>query len=222
MKLLVALLLGVYILQANEVVNIKNTSVKNLSVLEEKKRFYSLVVPAVQKVHEELSAKYKRIKKDIGAKKNTQEIKDLKHLYRVTTDEELLLALKPHPVSIAIAQAAIESAWATSHIFLKANNLFGVWSVNKNDDRIAAAQKRKGGRTIWLRKFKNVEGSIRTYYLTIARVKVYKKLREYRMKTDDVFEIIKGLDKYSERGTKYVDSIGKVIRHNNLTKYDKR
>ncbi len=222
MKLLVALLLGVYILQANEVVNIKNTSVKNLSVSEEKKRFYSLVVPAVQKVHEELSAKYKRIKKDIGAKKNTQEIKDLKHLYRVTTDEELLLALKPHPVSIAIAQAAIESAWATSHIFLKANNLFGVWSVNKNDDRIAAAQKRKGGRTIWLRKFKNVEGSIRTYYLTIARVKVYKKLREYRMKTDDVFEIIKGLDKYSERGTKYVDSIGKVIRHNNLTKYDKR
>ncbi len=222
MKLLVALLLGVYILQANEVVNIKNTPVKNLSVLEEKKRFYSLVVPAVQKVHEELSAKYKRIKKDIGAKKNTQEIKDLKHLYRVTTDEELLLALKPHPVSIAIAQAAIESAWATSHIFLKANNLFGVWSVNKNDDRIAAAQKRKGGRTIWLRKFKNVEGSIRTYYLTIARVKVYKKLREYRMKTDDVFEIIKGLDKYSERGTKYVDSIGKVIRHNNLTKYDKR
>ncbi len=222
MKLLVALLLGVYILQANEVVNIKNTSVKNLSVLEEKKRFYSLVVPAVQKVHAELSAKYKRIKKDIGAKKNTQEIKDLKHLYRVTTDEELLLALKPHPVSIAIAQAAIESAWATSHIFLKANNLFGVWSVNKNDDRIAAAQKRKGGRTIWLRKFKNVEGSIRTYYLTIARVKVYKKLREYRMKTDDVFEIIKGLDKYSERGTKYVDSIGKVIRHNNLTKYDKR
>ncbi len=222
MKLLVALLLGVYILQANEVVDIKNTSVKNLSVLEEKKRFYSLVVPAVQKVHEELSAKYKRIKKDIGAKKNTQEIKDLKHLYRVTTDEELLLALKPHPVSIAIAQAAIESAWATSHIFLKANNLFGVWSVNKNDDRIAAAQKRKGGRTIWLRKFKNVEGSIRTYYLTIARVKVYKKLREYRMKTDDVFEIIKGLDKYSERGTKYVDSIGKVIRHNNLTKYDKR
>ncbi len=222
MKLLVALLLGVYILQANEVVDIKNTSVKNLSVSEEKKRFYSLVVPAVQKVHEELSAKYKRIKKDIGAKKNTQEIKDLKHLYRVTTDEELLLALKPHPVSIAIAQAAIESAWATSHIFLKANNLFGVWSVNKNDDRIAAAQKRKGNRTIWLRKFKNVEGSIRTYYLTIARVKVYKKLREYRMKTDDVFEIIKGLDKYSERGTKYVDSIGKVIRHNDLTKYDKR
>ncbi len=222
MKLLVALLLGVYILQANEVVDIKNTSVKNLSVSEEKKRFYSLVVPAVQKVHEELSAKYKRIKKDIGAKKNTQEIKDLKHLYRVTTDEELLLALKPHPVSIAIAQAAIESAWATSHIFLKANNLFGVWSVNKNDDRIAAAQKRKGNRTIWLRKFKNVEGSIRTYYLTIARVKAYKKLREYRMKTDDVFEIIKGLDKYSERGTKYVDSIGKVIRHNDLTKYDKR
>ncbi len=222
MKLLVALLLGVYILQANEVVDIKNTSVKNLSVSEEKKRFYSLVVPVVQKVHEELSAKYKRIKKDIGAKKNTQEIKDLKHLYRVTTDEELLLALKPHPVSIAIAQAAIESAWATSHIFLKANNLFGVWSVNKNDDRIAAAQKRKGNRTIWLRKFKNVEGSIRTYYLTIARVKVYKKLREYRMKTDDVFEIIKGLDKYSERGTKYVDSIGKVIRHNDLTKYDKR
>ena len=197
-----------------------HTTTKKPSISEKKRHFFQLVVPEVQRVYKELSIQYARVKKDIALSKNTNEIKELKKLYRVTSDEALLLALKPHPVSIVIAQAAVESAWATSRFSLEANNFFGMWSINAEESRVAASEKRGGKRTIWLKKFPTIEDSIRDYYLTIGRVKVYKKLREYRMQTDDVYEIIKGLNRYSELGEEYVKIIRGVISYNKLTKYD--
>lgn len=193
---------------------------KRISVNERKKHFFHLVVPEVKKVYTELSTQYERVKQDLAQEKTTQEIEKLKVLYKVKSDEGLLLALKPHPVSIALAQAAVESAWATSRFAIEANNFFGMWSVTANEDRVAASEKRGGKRTIWLKRFSSVEDSIRDYYLTIGRAKAYKKLREYRMQTDDVYEIIKGLNKYSELGEEYVEIIRGVISYNKLTKYD--
>ena len=37
--------------------------------------------------------------------------------YRAVTDRDLLGALKPHPISIVLAQVAMESAWGTSCFF---------------------------------------------------------------------------------------------------------
>ena len=193
---------------------------KQISVNERKKHFFHLVVPEVQKVYTELSIQYEKVKKDLAEENTTQGIEELKALYKVKSDEALLLALKPHPISIVLAQAAVESAWATSRFSLEANNLFGMWSINTNENRVAASQKRGGKRTIWLKKFASIEDSIRDYYLTIGRAKAYKKLREYRMQTDNVYEIIKGLNTYSELGEEYVKIIRGVISYNKLTKYD--
>ena len=73
------------------------------------------------------------VKKDLKSGSNAAKIEKLKTIYKVKSDKSLLLALKPHPRSIALAQAAMESAWATSRFFVKANNVFGMWSVNKNE-----------------------------------------------------------------------------------------
>ena len=200
--------------------HVKERVEKKISVKERKKHFFHLVVPEVKKVYSELSIQYERVKEDITEGSSTQEIEKLKVLYKVTSDEGLLLALKPHPVSITLAQAAVESAWATSRFCIEANNFFGMWSVTANDDRVAASEKRGGKKTIWLKRFSNIEDSIRDYYLTIGRAKAYKKFREYRMQTDDVYEIINGLNKYSELGEEYVEIIRGVISYNKLTKYD--
>ena len=193
---------------------------KSMSVKVKKRRFLNLMLPPVNRVYEELLTKYKQIKLDMKAGINKAEIKYLKTVYRVDSDEDLLIALKPHPKSIVLAQAAIESAWATSRFFIQANNVFGVWSTHPSQDRLAAAQKR-GNRTIWVRKYKSVEESVREYYKMIARGDSYFDLRIYRYYSDDVCLIIQGLDKYSERGYEYVNIIASVIKHNNLTKYDK-
>ncbi len=176
---------------------------KNMSISTKKARFYYLIVPVVQKVHKELMEKHNSVLKDMKNSTNRREIQELKKVYRIVTDKELLLALKPHPQSIVLAQAAMESAWATSRFFVQANNIFGVWSTNRFQKRIAAGEKRDGTKTIWLRKFDTLEDSVRQYYKMIATAKVYREFRILRYNSNDVMKMVKKLDRYSEIGEKY-------------------
>ncbi len=193
---------------------------KNMTSKVKKDRFFYLILKPIQKVHSELLEQYYKIDRDMHSFRNTKEINRLKEKYGASTDLELLKALKPHPKSIVIAQAAMESAWATSRFFIQANNIFGMWSANPNEPRIAASHKRNGTRTIWLRKFYTIEESIREYYKLIGRGKSFKEFRELRYKTDNPFEIVTKLDKYSEIGDRYAFELMNIIQYNNLTKYD--
>ena len=193
---------------------------KNMTSKVKKERFFYLLAPAVKKVYSELFSQYSMIKTDIDSKKNNPKIAFLKEKFKVESDEALLLALKPHPASIALAQAAMESAWATSRFFTQANNVFGMWSYNKNEPRIAAGEQREGKKTIWLKKFNTIEDSIRAYYTMMGRGYAYKEFRTFRYESNDVFKIITGLNKYSEIREKYVKQLASLIRYNKLTKYD--
>jgi len=193
---------------------------KKMSTKTKKNRFYFLIVPKVNKIHNELEERYTRVLNDINEKNYTKEIKELKERFNAKSDTELLQALKPHPKSITIAQAAMESAWATSRFFTQANNVFGMWSSNPNEPRVPASVKRGGNKTIWLRKFSSIEESIREYYNLISRGKSFEEFREVRYSTDDPFEIITKLDKYSEIGDKYAHELTRIIEYNNFTKYD--
>ena len=194
---------------------------KNLSIKEKKTRFYALIVPVVLNIHKKLMQQFLRIKKKLEDGIEDEEIKKLKQIYHAKTNKDLLLALKPHPPSITIAQAAIESAWGSSRFFLKAKNIFGMWSFNKNEPRIPASEKRDGNKTIYLKKFNSLEDSIRAYYKMIATGRNYKEFREIRYKTDDPYKIAQKLDKYSEIGKEYPQQIINVIQYNKLQKYDK-
>ena len=193
---------------------------KKMTVAVKKERFYYLLAPAIDKVYNELLAQFNEVKKDLKSGSNAAKIEKLKTTYKVKSDKALLLALKPHPQSIALAQAAMESAWGTSRFFVKANNVFGMWSVNKNEPRIAAGEKRGGTKTIWLKKFDSIEDSVREYYKMMGRGRAYKDFRDVRYATNDVNKIVKELDNYSEIGEKYTKELSSMIRYNKLTKYD--
>ncbi len=216
------ILIFLFLISANadKVVYKANEVPLKMTVKVKKERFYALLVPAVDKVYKELFLKYKNIELDIKKSRNLFNIDLLKHKYKVQSDEELLMVLKPHPQSIVLAQAAMESAWATSRFFREANNVFGMWSVNKNEPRIAAGKKRAGRRTIWLRKFSTIDESIHAYYFLMARAGAYKEFRALRLKTDDPYLLVKKLDKYSEIGDKYGEELAQMIRYNKLVKYD--
>lgn len=193
---------------------------KNISVEEKKRRFKALLVPAVQKVYQELMQNYRKVAQNIEEKRDINSTEALKIKYGATSDSDLLARLKPHPVSIVLAQAALESSWATSRFFLQANNPFGMWSTNPKEPRIAATVKRGGTRTIWLKKFTTLDDAIRAYYETIARARAYKKFRTLRMLSNNPYKSTEGLDKYSEMGEAYTKELNKVIRYNNFTLYD--
>ena len=186
-----------------------------------KYRFFKLVLPPVQTVDKELRNLYLRTKTEIETNTNKKHIIHLMRLYRATDHLDLLKKIKPHPLSITLAQAAMESAWGTSRFFIEANNIFGMWSKSKHTkNTIKAGEIRKNGRQIFLQRYKTLTDSVRAYYKTIATNDAYSDFRDARYRSDDPFEIVAHLDNYSEKKDLYPIELIKIILHNNLTRYD--
>jgi Bax protein len=190
-----------------------------MSVSKKKKRFRSLLVPAIDKVYAELQQRYIDVAKAVASGADEDKFAALREKYRAEDNEDLLAALKPHPKSIALAQAAMESSWATSRFFRKANNVFGIWSFNEDEPRLAAGEKR-GEETIWVKKYPSIEASVKDYYRTLARGAAYSEFRRLKLKTDDPHQLVKKLDRYSEKGAAYGEELSSIIKFNNFEKFD--
>ena len=217
---LIILLISVFLISAViYYFSIEEADIPQMTVQEKKARFKTLIIPAVNDVYTELMAQYQEISASIDAQKNSQQIEKLKVEYKATTNDELLMALKPHPKSIAIAQAAMESAWATSRFFREANNIFGVWSFDEDEPRIAALQKR-GDKTIWVKKYSSVKAAVKDYYRTLGRSSAFKEFRELRMQSNDPFLLVTKLDRYSEKGAEYGHELTSIIKFNKFNKLD--
>ncbi|SKB33738.1 glucosaminidase domain-containing protein [Malaciobacter marinus] len=192
---------------------------KPIPVSVKKKRFIDMMVPALNKVYDELKQEFFQVQEDIKQNKESEKIQKLKEFYKVNTNQELLYALKPHPKSIALAQGAMESAWGQSRFFKEANNIFGVWSFNKSEPRIAASGKR-GSKTIWLKKYSSVKEAIKDYYITLSRSSAFKEFRKTNFENPDPFVLVTKLDRYSEKKAAYGKELAAMIKYNNFTKYD--
>ena len=190
-----------------------------MTVEEKKARFKKLVLPAVKKVYGELKKQYLKVAEALADGGDLKQFSQLQQTYDADSPQELLRALKPHPISIALAQAAMESSWGTSRFFTKANNLFGVWSFDENEPRIAAGQKR-GDETIWVKKYPSIEASVRDYYRILARGGAYDEFRRLKMRTSDPFQLVTHLDSYSEKGAAYGEQLAAIIEHNDFHSYD--
>lgn len=194
---------------------------QTLPAKTKKYRFFKLVLPPVQKVDKELRTLYLQTKKDIETNTHKKRIRYLMKHYKAKDILDLLKRIKPHPISITLAQAALESAWGTSRFFVEANNVFGMWSYSKDPKKsISASKTRAGGRTIHLTRYKNIEDSIRAYYKNIATNKAYRCFRQARYYNDNPYELVALLHHYSEKGELYPIELIKIIKHNNLTRYD--
>ena len=197
----------------------KEAELPKMTVQEKKARFKALIVPAVKTVYAQLMTRYETVKATLDAGESNADIDRLKDEYKATSDAELLMALKPHPKSIALAQAAMESSWATSRFFRVAYNIFGVWSFDEDEPRVAALQKR-GDKTIWVKKYASIEDSVFDYYRTLARSSAFVEFRKARMTTDDPFVLVTKLDRYSEKGSLYGEELTSIIKFNKFDSYD--
>ncbi|MBN2615290.1 MAG: glucosaminidase domain-containing protein [Bacteroidales bacterium] len=194
-----------------------------LPVNVRKKKFFDMMLPAVLVAKTKLDMTRKRVIQITAKKKKTPVersfLDSLEIRYNTQNPKTLLKRLHALPVSVVLAQAAIESGWGTSRFFREANNPFGMWSFNDDHARIVALYTRDG-KEIYLRKFNTLESAIEAYYYMLATRKPYRKLRNLQQQTDDPFVLINGLDKYSERGMAYVDELALMIRANDLVKFD--
>jgi len=198
-------------------------SLNNLPVAEKKNKFFEMMLPAVLVAKKELAIKLQQVvtisKKSSWTPVDSIFINGLKEKYKAKNIEMLESRLHTFPVSIVLAQSAIESGWGTSRFFLEANNPFGLWSFDPKQERIEASSTRNGTK-VYLRKFNNLEEAIDAYYTTLATGGLFTNFRAARLKTNNPYDLVNYLIDYSERREAYVNEVKGVIKGNSLVKYD--
>lgn len=146
--------------------------------------------------------------------------------HRVDAEDDLAVArrLKAKidmvPVSLALAQAALESAWGTSRFAREGNNLFGQWCF---DPGCGIVPKRRPEHASYeVQAFDTVAEAVRTYLRNINSHPAYAPARSIRAQARSEgrrptgMEMAAGLTKYAAIGEKYVEHIRGVIRRNEL------
>lgn len=199
-------------------------SLADLPVDEKKQKFVAMLLPAILVVRAELKNTQNEVRALISgdtsalAADDKRFLKKLLEKYKSESFDQLLSKLNTHPNSIVLAQSAIESGWGTSRFFLEANNVFGVWSFNKNDDRIIAQSDRDGKYT-YLKSYPSLSKSIEDYFLTISNGP-YSDFRRQRKEVKNPYILVNGLLNYSELRGYYVKKLQLVIKMNDFTQYD--
>jgi len=193
--------------------------VPTIPINQKKQDFKDKLLPAIEDVYSVLQYQYKNIEQLIQNDPENILIIELKKEYKVKTDLDLLMALKPHPKSIALAQSAMESAWATSRFFREANNVFGVWSFNKNEPRIVAGEQR-GEKYIYLKKYATVYDSVMDYYKVLSKSRAFVGFRKLNYENQNPYLLVKKLNRYSEKGALYGRELSSMISYNKFTQYD--
>lgn len=154
---------------------------------------------------------------------------EIKKRYRVKKLYDLnsyLMKVDIMPPSMALAQAAVESAWGKSRFIKQANNIFGHWTYNPKIGMKPA--KREIGATHFIRIFKSMQDSISAYILNLNRNRAYlsfqKKrfyLRSKNLNPDGLI-LSQTMINYSGIADEYLKILKQVIKKNKLKEYDNK
>lgn len=152
----------------------------------------------------------------------------LRNKYRVENlfdRDEYYKRIDVIPVSLAIAQAALESGWGKSRFAREANNLFGHWTYSGVG---LMPQNRAPGKTHMIRIFSSLQKSVNGYMLNLNTNIAYEDFRNRRLKARNEgknytgMEAAKTMIHYSELKGEYIKMVQEMIEQNNLAIYDSR
>ena len=205
------------------------SSIPDLRKVHYKERtrlFIDMMLPSVLMARKKMDLKRERVLKinaaindGVVAERDSLYLDSLKVFYKTDDVHDIIKRLVPNPVSIILAQAAVESGWATSRFCREGNNIFGIWSYNSKEKRIKAGQAR-GDNQVYLRKYDSIFESVYDYLETIAKANAYKQFREVRLYSDNPYRLIWYLNNYSEKRFEYVQTLRNMIEFNDLHNYD--
>ena len=204
-----------------------------------KKLFYLITLPIIHETNGLIFNDRKMIinieKKFLRADLNeneTNEVIRLSKKYKLdysTIDLKLFRDLKQRiniiPVSLALAQAIVESGWGQSRFALEGNALYGQWTTNEQKGLIP--EDRDEDKNHAVRKFENMKESVQAYMHNINTHRAYYSFRVVRriaervQYTDPISAKVKFLAAYAEIGQEYVDKLELIIESNKLREFDR-
>jgi len=205
---------------------------------ERKAAFFGYFLPIIEKQNLAIQKTRQRLRdwyqnQDDISTRETGEISKIASRYRIDdfdieSDENwevLLNRVDVVPPSLALAQAANESAWGTSRFARKGNNFFGQWCFKKGCGLVP--EKRDANKTHEVAAFDSPQESVKMYIRNLNSNSAYKPLRDIRAQLREAdepvtgHELAAGLNRYSERGSEYVSELREMIDYNELTPYDR-
>lgn len=138
--------------------------------------------------------------------------------------ETLLRRVDVVPESLALAQAANESAWGTSRFALEGNNYFGQWCFEPGCGLVPRSRDADKSHEVAI--YASPAESVERYVANLNRNGAFAPLREIRASLREGGEPVTGLAlagglrRYSEPGEAYIDELRSMIRYNELTRFD--
>ena len=205
---------------------------KDISLIEDirerKELFIKIILPLILQENEKIEEDRKKLFKVLAKKSNTKEEKNwLKWKfkeYKIKNRDisELKIRMDIVPVSLAIAQAAIESGWGTSRFALEGNALYGQWTWS--DKGLKPLDNVDGDHKVM--HFKILTASIKAYKKNLNTHSGYIEFREARANLRNRNERVTGLkltqylDKYSATGMEYTKKLELTIKKNSLSDFE--
>jgi Bax protein len=128
------------------------------------------------------------------------------------------------PASLALAQGAEESGWGTSRFARLGNAVFGQRTFRKGAGLVPL--RREQGKRHEVKAFNSLYTSVRAYVWNLNTHFAYEKFRAKRAafrdggQPLDGYALTRTLERYSERGQKYIKTIQVIMRANRLHDFD--
>jgi Bax protein len=204
------------------------------SIDDRKKRFFAFLRPVVEAENARLRQQRERLLRlrsrliagNELSDADKRRLDEMARRCRVEADdarpqvEQLLPCVDIIPTSLALAQAALESAWGTSRFAQRANNLFGLWCNTPGCGIVP--KRRPEGKTYEVEAFADVGAAVRSYMNDLNAHPAYQPLRAIRARRRAQGQmptgtaLAAGLINYAAIGEQYVEHIRGVIRRNDL------
>lgn len=137
--------------------------------------------------------------------------------YRTDRAGELVKRVDVVPLSLLLAQAALESSWGSSRIAREGNNLFGV--VTWGDNAVEPPVNGDGNGQRYA-NYDSILESVRAYVVMLNRLPSYEHFREIRSRSRNPLKMAEGLRNYSERRDAYIGDLKEMMVGNDLNRYD--
>ncbi|MEX2648340.1 MAG: glucosaminidase domain-containing protein [Alphaproteobacteria bacterium] len=207
----------------------------DLDPAERKARFIELVLPIVIEANEAILAERavveafgRRLAAGIAlAPPERAAFERIKRRYDVASDHVgvLLRRVDAIPVSLALAQAALESGWGTSRFAREANALFGerTWQAGVG----LVPEARAETESFEVRAFRDLAASVRSYMANLNGGDTYRAFRAERARQRRAGAVLDGerlagtMLAYAEQGAEYVERVRAIMRDNDLGAHDR-
>lgn len=208
---------------------------------EKKDAFFDFLIPYIKEANTEIAATRRALLRlESRVSGGVLNKRDIVWLNRIAGDfglkldpkvpltsedlEVLLLRVDRIPPSLALAQAALESAWGTSRFAREGNNLFGKWCYVPGCGIVP--RKRPAGATYELQVYRSPKDSFLDYIRNLNSNPAYESLWLIRADSRadgeqaSGIELADGIFRYSEEGWLYISKIKQVIQSNGLAELD--